>query len=417
MKKNQLYPKKSKRVVITGLGVISPIGNGKDVFWKNLISGKNGIGKIESFDTTAFKTCLGGEVKDFLPSLYIKKVKIPSCCRLSQLAVSAANLAYLDSALSGASFDPARTGVICSSATADSSFGEESIRIWEKKGYRNTPVDLAKATCWLGVSPSNYISSELGFFGLNMSIPVACAAGNYGIAYGFDLIRNGKLDIVFAGGADCMNQLVLAGFERLRSLSPDKCRPFDRNRKGLIVGEGAAILVLEELEHAISRRAKIYAELAGYGLGSDAYHPTAPHPEGRGALKAIKMAFRCYGIKADQVDYINAHGTGTIANDRIETLVIKKIFGKKAKKIPVSSIKSMLGHTMGAASAIEAAACALTVKHGIIPPTINYETPDPECDLDYVPNRCRKQRVNLALSNSFAFGGNVGVLFFGKFNG
>ena len=411
--------KKNKRVVITGLGVVSSIGIGRDEYWKGIVSGKSGVSKVGSFDTSLYKIHIGAEVKNFKPSEYIKKVKIPACCRLSQLAVAASNLAVSDSGLDtiAQALRKERVGVVVSSATADSSFGETTLKIWEKRGYENTPVGLSKSVCWFMVSPANYVSREFGFTGLSMSIPTACAAGNYSIAHGFDLIRTGKLDIVLAGGADCMNQLVLAGFEKLRSLAPEKCQPFDRNRKGLVVGEGSAIVVIESFEHARSRKAKIYAEVLGYGLGSDAYHPVAPHPDGKGAIKAIREALDNARLNPEDIDYINAHGTGTSSNDKIETGVIKKIFGRKAYRIPVSSIKSMLGHTMGAASAMEAVACALAIKEGIIPPTINYETPDPECDLDYVPNKARKQKVDVALSNSFAFGGNVGVLLLGKFNG
>lgn len=409
----------NRRVVITGLGVVSPIGIGKKEFWNALIEGKNGIGDVRSFDTSLYRTHKGGEVKDFNPNNYIRNIELPSCCRSTQLALAASKLAIDDAGLTDKFLLCNREiiGVIIGSTTADSKLAEKYGLIWSKKGYKNTPEKLVRTLNWLTVGIANSISREFGISGLSIAIPTACAVGNYTIGYAFDLLKTNRLDVVLAGGTDSMNQIVFAGFNRLRAMAPDKCQPFDRNRKGLIVSEGAGMLILEILEHAKKRKANIYAEVLGYGLGCDAYHSTSPHPEGIGAIRAIKMAFKNAKIITQDIDYINAHGTGTITNDRIETKIIKKVFGKRAKKIPVSSIKSMLGHTMGATSSIEAIACSLVVKYDIIPPTINYETPDPECDLDYVPNKARRQKVNIALSNAFGFGGNIGVLLIGKYNG
>lgn len=408
----------SQRIVITGLGVVSPIGIGREEFWKNLVKGKDGVSDVKLFDTSLYKTHRGAEVKNFHPQDYIRRISLPSCCRSAQLAVAASRLAASDAGLTEdfiASVSD-RIGVIIGSTTVDPSLGEEYVRIWAKEGYSKIPESLVRTHFdWFTAGLANSVACELGFRGLSMSIPTACAAGNYTIGYAFDLLEAGRLDIVFAGGSDPMNQLVFAGFNRFRAMAPDKCMPFDLERKGLIVGEGSGILVLETLEHALKRKAHVYAQVLGYGIGCDAYHPTGLHPEGKGVVAAIDMALKKAKIDIREIDYINAHGTATPLNDKIETKVIKKIFGRRAKAIPVSSIKSMIGHTMGAASAIEAAACALIVEENIIPPTINYKTPDPDCDLDYVPNKARRQKVDIALSNSFGFGGNIGVLLIKKF--
>ncbi|MFH1413618.1 MAG: beta-ketoacyl-[acyl-carrier-protein] synthase family protein [Candidatus Omnitrophota bacterium] len=410
-----------RRVVITGLGVLSPIGIGRKKFWSNLIKGKNGVKEIKSFDASRYRTHKGGEVKDFNPEKFIKKVKLPSFCRSAQLALSAARLAIDDAGLeeNDLSWDKDRTGVIIGSTTVDPRLGEKYALVWAKRGYKNTPKNTINDVNvdFLTVGPACCICSEFSISGLSLSLPAACAAGNYTIGYGFDLVESGRLDIVLAGGTDPMNQLVFGGFNSFLSMDPEKCRPFDLTRKGLVVSEGSGVVVLEELGHAKKRGADVYAEVLGYGFNCDAYHTTGFHPDGLGAVRAAEMAFTRAQISPDDIDYINAHGTATALNDKIETRAIKKIFGKRAKKIPVSSIKSMIGHTMGAASAIEAVACSMVVKEDIIPPTINYHTPDPECDLDYVPNVARRQKVNTVLSNSFGFGGYVGMLLIGKFNG
>jgi 3-oxoacyl-[acyl-carrier-protein] synthase II len=250
------------------------------------------------------------------------------------------------------------------------------------------------------------IACEVGFAGINMTIPTACAAGNYAIAYAFDVLRSGRADVMLAGGADAFSRITYTGFARLGAIAPDICRPFDRNRKGMIPGEGAAVLVLEPLALALARGARIYAEVAGYGLSCDAHHITAAHPEGHGAVRAMEKALAHCGMPPDAVSYISAHGTGTPTNDQRETVAVKQVFKEAAYHIPISSIKSMLGHTMGAASAIEAATCALAILHGRIPPTMHLEEPDPECDLDYVPNAAREHTVHVAMNNAYAFGGN-----------
>jgi 3-oxoacyl-[acyl-carrier-protein] synthase II len=255
------------------------------------------------------------------------------------------------------------------------------------------------------VIPSN-VAIEFDLHGPCLMIPTACAAGNYAIGYGFDMIRTGRADVMLAGGADPFSRITYMGFARLGAIAPERCQPFDKNRQGMVPGEGAAVLVLEPLEAAKARGAEIIAEVLGYGVSCDAHHMTAAHPQGDGAIRAMAMAMEGSGITVDDIDYISAHGTGTPTNDRVESLAVRRLFGQRAGDIPMSSIKSMLGHTMGAASAIEAVACALAIDTGVIPPTINYETPDPECDLDYVPNAARKTDPRVILNNAYAFGGN-----------
>ena len=257
-----------------------------------------------------------------------------------------------------------------------------------------------------------HVASELRFAGSNFVIPTACAAGNYALAHACDHLRRGRADVMLAGGADCFSRITYTGFARLGAIAPERCQPFDRNRKGMVPGEGAAVLVLERLDRARERGAPIYAELAGYGLTCDAHHMTAP--QGDGAVRAMQIAMADAGVGPADVGYISAHGTGTAVNDRVESTAVRQAFGSRAQHVPMSSIKSMLGHTMGAASAIEAAACAMAVRYDALPPTINYETPDPECDLDYVPNRARPAAVNVAMNNAYAFGGNNASLIFCK---
>jgi 3-oxoacyl-[acyl-carrier-protein] synthase II len=309
------------------------------------------------------------------------------------------------------SLDRERTGVAIGTTMGESRILEGIDEVWVKKGESAIEPDLIPRL------PANVISSnvaiEFKLKGPNYLISTACAAGNYAIGYAYDLIKKGAVDIMFAGGADGFSRIAFTGFNRLLAIAPDFCRPFDKNRKGMMVGEGAAILVLETLEAALKRKADIYAEVLGYGLSCDAHHMTAPHAPG--ITKAIENALRDSGLAPEDVNYFNAHGTGTSANDKEECLAIKNVFGAYSKKIPVSSIKSMLGHTMGAASAIEAAACCLSVSTDIIPPTINYETPDPECDIDCVPNVSRKMKVDIALNSASAFGGNNACLVLKKF--
>ncbi len=416
-----------RRVVVTGLGVVSSVGIGKDDFWKSIINGKSGISRVTSFDTKEFRCHYAGEIKNFNPEEFIPKRKLQFLGRTSQLAITATSLSLKDARLPLKDINKERTGVFIGTTMGERPL-EESIDIWVNEG-----VDKMSRTKILQ-STANNISSNIAIYfkfqGPNYLIPTACAAGNYAIGYGFDLIKKGDLDYAIAGGAESFSKLAFSGFHRLYAMATEKCQPFDKNRKGMLVGEGAGILVLESLESALKRKADIYAEILGYGLSCDAYHMTASDVDG--VEKVMQKALKEANINEEEVDYICAHGTGTPGNDKLECAAIKRVFSASAdlsaeqvgspgrkelyKTIPISSIKSMLGHTMGAASAIEALACCLIVKEDILPPTINFETPDPKCDIDCVPNKARVKKVNIALNNGFAFGGNNSCLVIGKFS-
>ncbi|MDD4894459.1 MAG: beta-ketoacyl-[acyl-carrier-protein] synthase family protein [Candidatus Omnitrophica bacterium] len=396
----------SKRIVITGLGIISSIGIGKDNFWNSLIEGKSGITQVTSFDTSGFPTHFGGEVKNFNPYQFVSRRRFSKIGRASCLAIAGAKLALEDARASIADYKKERAGICVGTTMGETQVLERINEDWLKRG-----VDAIQPES-IPRYPSNVLSSnvaiELKLKGPNYVIPCACAAGNYAIGYAYDIIRSGDADIMLAGGTDAFSRIAFIGFNRLFAVAPEKCQPFDKNRKGMIVAEGSGMVVLESYENALKRKATIYAEVLGYGLSCDAHHMTAPFSEG--IKEAIEKALRQAGVMPEEVSYFNAHGTGTLANDKEECLAIKKVFGEHYKKLPVSSIKSMLGHTMGAASAIETIACCLAVKNDVIPPTINYQTPDPECDIDCVPNVCRRQKINIALNSSSAFGGNNACL-------
>jgi 3-oxoacyl-[acyl-carrier-protein] synthase II len=391
-----------KRVVVTGMGLVTPVGIGKEEFWGNLVAGKSGISDVSNFYSARYSTYKGGSVRDF-----DKKRKAPAeMGRAAQFAIEAASEALTDAMVGEADIDQKRIGVIFGTTNGESHVLEKINRIWVEKGEEEVwaetilkyPLD----------SISRNVASFFGIKGFTQMIPTACAAGNYSIGYSYDLIRRGMADMMIAGGADPLTRYAFAGFGRLFAMAPEKVQPFDRNRKGMMIGEGSAALVLETEESAIKRGAAIYGEIAGYGLSCDAHHMTAPRVEG--IVKVVEKAIKNSGIKKDEVDYISAHGTGTPTNDKVESAAIKEVFGDLTKGISVSSIKSMLGHTMGAASAIEACACLLAIKTGIVPPTINHETPDIDCDIDCVPNTSKARKVDTVLNNSFAFGGNNACL-------
>ncbi|MFA6321007.1 MAG: beta-ketoacyl-[acyl-carrier-protein] synthase family protein [Candidatus Omnitrophota bacterium] len=395
-----------RRVVITGVGVVSSIGIGRDAFWNSLIAGTLGISEVELFDTADFPVHRAGEIKGFKPDDFIPADQIKGMARASQFAVAATKLAFRDANIVVDKLDKKSTGVVIGTTMADIQSLEQIDKYWTNGGEGAIwPINIVKY-------PSNSLSDHIGYFfgitGPNYAIPTACAAGNYSIGYAFDLIRSGKAKIMIAGGADPFSRVTFMGFNRLYAMASDKCRPFDKDRKGMMIGEGSGMLIIEDMELAESRGADIYAEILGYGLSCDAHHMTAP--KAKGIVKVMEKAIKNSGIKKEDVDYVSAHGTGTPANDKAECEAIKTVFGENFKKVPVSSIKSMLGHTMGAASAIEAIACCLAIKNGVVPPTMNYETPDPECDIDCVPNKARKKDVQVALNNSFAFGGNNACL-------
>jgi 3-oxoacyl-[acyl-carrier-protein] synthase II len=406
-----LLPKKkifkmTRRVVITGLGIISSIGIGKEKFWSSLIKGTSGITKISSFDTANFPTHYGGEVKNFSPEDFIAKNKLNKMGRASALAVSSARLAWEDANSAWDNLDLERIGVCLGTTMGETQIIEELNETWLKDGPESMDARLIPQTP--AYTLSRNIAKEFKLGGPNIVIANACAAGNFAIGYACDLIKNNEADIMLAGGADAFSKIAFTGFNRLLAVAPSLCQPFDKNRKGMLVGEGAAIVVLETLEAALKRKCNIYAEVLGYGTSCDAHHMTAP--EHNGIAGAIEKALKESNLVPADVDYFNAHGTGTPSNDREECLAIKKVFGDDYKKVPVSSIKSMLGHTMGAASAIETVACCLALQNDIIPPTINYETPDPECDIDCVPNVTRQKKLNIVLNSSSAFGGNNACL-------
>lgn len=405
--------KKEKRVVVTGIGVVSSVGIGRHEFWHNLLSGKCGISEVTAFDVSSYEMKRGGQVKNFDASQFITKKKFKEMARASQFAVSASIMALNDAGLEKTELPEHGTAVIFGTTMGEGGMIEEADKHWTSLGEGDVwALTISKYPC---NAIADHVTRYLKLKGVSMVLPNACAAGNYSIGYGFDLIRTGVKKYAIVGGSDPFSRIGFTGFGRLYAMSPDLCRPFDKNRKGMMVGEGAGAIILEELENAEKRGAEIYAEVLGYGLSCDAFHMTAPRKEG--IVKVMEKAIKNSGIKKNDVGYISAHGTGTPANDKTECEAINEVFGDRAKDILVSSIKSMLGHTMGAASAIEAIACALAVKKGKVPPTINYETPDPECDIDCVPNEARDKNIKVALNNSFAFGGNNACLAVGKYEG
>lgn len=398
------------RVVVTGLGVVSSIGLGWRAFWDALLSGRSGIRRIRYLDTTDYPTHYGGEVDGFEPSAFMPAAVASRVGRGTQFAIAAAQMALSDSRLEPDGGWQARTGVCLGTTMADIQALEEIHRVWVASAGGRLPVSLMSR--YPSYAMSINVAKHFGLFGPNLMIPTACAAGNYALAYAFDALRLGKADVMLAGGADPFSRIAFMGFNRLLAVAPERCQPFDRHRKGMMVGEGAAILVLERLDDAVARGAPIYAEILGYGLNCDAHHMTIPHLEG--VTTVMRQALADAGLQPNEIDYINAHGTGTPANDRTECAAIRAVFGDHTDRMPVSSIKSMLGHAMGAASALEAVACALAVAAGCLPPTMNFETPDPECPVDCIPNVSRRHRVRIALNNSFAFGGNNACVVFAK---
>ena len=399
------------RVAVTGLGAVTPVGTGAEELWSGLLAGRSGFAPVESFDTGRFNVHLGAEVRGFEPAAWVRTLDPAALGRASQFAVAAARMALADAGLEAEEVEPERAGVSMGTTSG------EPVEV-ERFDDRYLAGELDQVGPeFMGLYPCHMIAAhvgrELGFGGVNTMIPAACAAGNYAVAHALDVLRAGRADLMLAGGADAFSRITYTGFFRLGAIAPDLCRPFDKNRKGMIPGEGAAILVLESLERAVARGARIYAEVAGYGLSCDAHHMTAAHPEGDGAARAMERALADAGVAPGEVSYISAHGTGTPTNDRLETIAVKRVFGEGGVP-PMSSVKSMLGHTMGAASAIESVVCALAIATGRVPPTMNYEEPDPECDLDVVPNAARELKVDVTMNNAYAFGGNNASVIFRK---
>ncbi|MDP2156255.1 MAG: beta-ketoacyl-[acyl-carrier-protein] synthase family protein [Nitrospirota bacterium] len=398
-----------ERVVITGLGVVSSIGIGQEEFWQGLLSGKSGISPVNSFDATQHFSHNGGEVRNFDPDKYNFRDRQGSMSRATQMAVAAAELAVTDAGLHRDAISE-RNVSVCIGTTTGSIHIIEMINNYIIRGEAFPPELASQLPTH---STAAEVAGEFGISGNAWMFSTACAAGNYAIGYGYDLIRLGRADMVLVGGSDAFSRISFTGFNQFRAVAPGFCQPFDKNRKGMIPAEGAGVLVLESEESARLRNARVYAEVLGYGLSCDASHMTSPSVDGivKCMIKAMKQA----EIGPGDVDYISAHGTGTLNNDRAECAAIKEVFGERYSAVPVSSIKSMLGHTMGAASALEAIACSLAVAYDMIPPTINYETPDTECDIDCVPNTARRHTVNVALNNSYAFGGNNACVVLNKY--
>lgn len=401
----------SRRVVISGLGVISPIGNDLSTFWNNLIAGTSGVGPVTQFDASDYPTRIAAEVKNFDPLDYMDKKEARRMDRFVQFAVAAARQALEHAGLDMNQVDVDRVGVYIGSGIGGLATWEEQYQVLLNRGpNRVSPFFIPMM---ISNMAAGQVSIMTGAKGPNSTSVSACASGTNSIGDAFRIIQYGDADVMIAGGTEAtIRPLAFAGFCAARAMSthndePQKAsRPFDKDRDGFVMGEGAGILILEELEHAKRRGANIIAEIVGYGMSGDAYHLTAPAPEGEGAARAMARAIQDAGLKPEDIDYINAHGTSTDLNDKFETMAIKKTFGEHAYKLAISSNKSMIGHLLGAAGGVEAVATAMTLKEQIIPPTINYETPDPECDLDYVPNEARRARVRAALSNSLGFGGH-----------
>ncbi len=402
-------------IVVTGLGVVSSLGSELDAFWKAICEGRSGISPVCSFDTSAYDVHVGGEVQDFKLAHVNCSLDLRTVGRATGFAVAAARTAIADAGLEPEQLAGRRTGVSMGTTSGEPREVEQfNDLMLADKDDAIGPELAERYPCH---SIASGIAADLDLAGPNLMVPTACAAGNYAAAQAMERLRAGDADVMLAGGADAFSRITYTGFARLGAIAPDRCQPFDLHRKGMIPGEGAAVLVLETGDRARARGARIYARLLGYGLSCDAHHMTGGHPEGDGAARAMRAAMADAGVQATQVDYVCAHGTGTPSNDRTETKAIRAALGEAASKTQVSSVKSMLGHTMGAASAIETLVCALAIHHSVIPPTANFETPDPECDLDCVPNEARETPVSVALNNAAAFGGNNACVVLGADHG
>ena len=410
----------NRRVVVTGLGSVTPVGNNLHEYWDGLLSGRNGVDLITKFDTTNFDTKFAAEVKNFDPGLYVDFKNLKRIDTFSVYALASATQAWDDAAFPEGSYDPERFGVIFGSGIGGLKSLENQFQVYYND---NSPKKLSPffVTMMIADIAGGHISIKYGLKGPNYSTTSACATSSHAIADAFMLIQRGAADAMICGGAEAAaTELGIGGFGAMRAISTwndrfkEASRPFDKDRNGFVLGEGSGSIILEEYEHAKRRGAKIYAELAGIGLTGDAYHMTAPDPEGNGAVRAMKEAIRDAGVPLEKIDYINAHGTSTPLNDKTETKAIKTVFGSHAYDLAISSIKSMTGHLLGAAGAIEAVATIMTIGNDIIPPTINLDEADPECDLYYVPKQAVKRKVDFAISNTFGFGGHNASLLFKK---
>lgn len=410
----------SKRVVVTGIGVVTPVGNNLEDFWSNLTGGASGVRPITRFDTQGYSSKIAAEVKDFNPIDFMDRKEARRMDRFTHFAVAATSMAVENAGLDMEKINRTRAGVILGSGVGGIETLEDQHQVLMERGPgRVSPLFIPMMISNMG---AGRVAISYGLRGCNLTTTSACASSTNAIGDAFKLIQRGQADIMISGGTEApITPLAVAGFCSMKALSTRNddpvraSRPFDAERDGFIIGEGAIILVLEEMKHALERGANILAEITGYGSSCDAYHITAPDPEGAGAALSMKLALEDAGIALQNVDYINAHGTSTPLGDKIEAFAIKEVFGEHASHLAVSSTKSMTGHLLGAAGGLEAAVCVLAINRGEIPPTINLESPDPECDLDYVPNKMRQANVSTALTNSFGFGGHNATLVFERF--
>ncbi len=412
--------KLNRRVVVTGLGTVSPVGNDVETSWNNILAGKSGIGPLTRLNPENYSAKVAAEVKDFDIEGIIERKEARKMDRFTHYALASALMAVKDAKLDINESNADRIGVWIGSGIGGMETLENQFEIFQKRGYRR--VSPFFVPMMIPDMATGQVSIYLGAKGVNSCTVTACATGTNSIGDAFKVIQRGDADAMIAGGAEApITQMAVAGFCANTALStnPDPStasRPFDANRDGFVIGEGAGVLVLEELEHALNRGADIYAEIVGYGSTGDAYHITAPAPGGEGGVRAMKLALKDAGLAPGDIDYINAHGTSTPYNDKYETAAVKEVFGDDAKQVAISSTKSMTGHLLGAAGGVEAIFSVLAIRDGILPPTINYETPDPDCDLDYVPNEARKKEINAVISNSLGFGGHNATIAFKKYN-
>jgi 3-oxoacyl-[acyl-carrier-protein] synthase II len=410
-----------RRVVVTGMGVVTPLGSSLEAFWRRLIDGESGARHIEAYSRGGFPVQFGCECRDFDPLQFIDGRRIKRLDRSAQLAIAAAKMAVEDGGLDPSKIDPCRMGVVIGSGVGGlSTIEEQHLRLLEKGVGKVSAFTIARM---MHNASSAHISLDYNVKGPVISLATACASSNNAVAEAVNYIRAGHVDVVFTGGTEnAMSPLGVAAFSAMKALStrnddpPAASRPFDRDRDGFVMGEGAAVLILESLEHARKRNAKIYAEVAGYGASADSFDIVQPNPEGEMAARAMDLALKMARLNPDQVDLINAHGTGTILGDIAETRAIKRVFGPAAPRIPITATKSSIGHLLGASGGVELVACVLGIRDGIVPPTLNLEHPDPECDLDYTPLRARELRIDVAVNNSFGFGGHNAVVIVRRFS-
>ena len=406
----------NRRVVVTGIGAVTPVGNDAAKTWENIVNGVSGVGPLTRINADEYPAKVAAEITDFNPEEFMDKKDARKMDRFTQYALAASLMAVKDADLQITDENSARIGVWIGSGIGGMETFENQYEIFQKRGYKR--VSPFFVPMLIPDMATGQVSITLGARGVNSCTVTACATGTNSIGDAFKVIQRGDADAMITGGAEApLTSMAFAGFSSAKALTFNEdpataCRPFDKNRSGFVMGEGAGILILEELEHALARGARIYAELVGYGATGDAFHITMPAPGGEGGVRAIRQALADAGLQPEDIDYINAHGTSTDANEKYETMAIKEAFGEHAYKVAISSTKSMTGHLLGAAGAVEAIFSVKSITDGVIPPTINYETPDPECDLDYVPNKARHQEVRTVLSNSLGFGGHNAVLVF-----